>query len=144
MLFERSKRYYMAPRQDQCVNFGYAAPLPVQLEAGSDATPATVSLSVAKDSASADAILTLKLAELTSHDEMSIGLNGRELSLVDATYTTYGYSYATLEFRLEWDDLVDGVNEISVAVLSRPAMLSSTVTLEGVEIAVDYVTPKQP
>ena len=75
---------------------------------------------------------------------MSISLNGRELSCADATYTTYGYSYSTLEFRLEWDDLVDGVNEISVAVLSRPAMLSSTVTLEGVEIAVDYVTPKQP
>ena len=53
VLFEKSKRYYMAPRQDQCVKFGYAAPLPVQLDAGSDATPATVSLSVVKDSASA-------------------------------------------------------------------------------------------
>ena len=36
------------------------------------------------------------------------------------------------------------LNEISVAVLSQPAKLSSAVTLEGVEIAVGYVTPKQP
>lgn len=144
VLFEKSKRYYMAPRQDQCVKFGYEAPLPVQLDAGADTTPATVCLTVAKDSAGADATLTLKLGESTSHDEMSVSFNGSELSLDDATYTTYGYDYSTLEFELDWDDLVDGVNELSVAVLSRPARLSSVVTLLGVEIAVDYVTPKQP
>ena len=88
--------------------------------------------------------MTLKLGESTSHDVMNVSLNGKDLSCADATYTTYGYSYSTMEFRLEWDALVDGVNEISVAVLSRPAKLSSAVTLEGVEIAVDYVTPKQP
>ena len=65
--------------------------------------------------------MTLKLRESTSHDVMNVSLNGKDLSCADATYTTYGYSYSTLEFRLEWDDLVDGVNEISVAVLSgRP------------------------
>ncbi len=144
VLFEKPKRYYMAPRQDQCVRFGYEAPLPVQIDAGADATPATVCLTVAKDSAEANPTLTLKLGESTSHDEMSIHLNGDVLSLDDATYTTYGYDYSTLELQLDWDDLVDGVNELSVAVLSRPAKLSSAVTLEGVEIAVDYVTPKQP
>jgi hypothetical protein len=40
--------------------------------------------------------------------------------------------------------LVNGPNEISVALLSRPAKLASTVVLQGVEIAVDYVMPKQP
>ena len=75
---------------------------------------------------------------------MSVSFNGTELSLDDATYTTYGYDYSTLEFALDWDDLVDGVNELSVTVLSRPARLSSVVTLLGVEISVDYVTPKQP
>ena len=75
---------------------------------------------------------------------MSVSLNGKDLPCEDATYTTYGYSYSTLEFRLEWGALVDGLNEISVALLSRPAKLSSAVTLEDVEIAVDYVTPKQP
>ena len=119
-------------------------PYLVQLDVGADSPPATVSLSVVKDSASADATLTLKLVESTSHDVMSVSLNGKNLSCADATYTTYGYSYSTMEFRLEWDALVDGANEISVAVLSRPAKLSSAVTLEGVEIAVDYVTPKQP
>ena len=144
VLFEKSKRYYMAPRHDQSVKFGYEAPLPVQPRMGADTAPATVSLSVVKDSMSADTTLTLKLGESTSHDLMSVSLNGRDLSCADATFTTYGYSYSTLEFRLEWDDLVEGVNEISVAVLSRPAKLSSAVTLEGVEIAVGYVTPKQP
>ena len=144
VLFEKPKRYYMAPRQDQCVNFGYEAPLPVQIVAGADATPTKVCLRGAKDSGVADATLTLKLGESTSHDGMSVSLNGLELSLDDATYTTYGYSYSTLEIRLDWDNLVDGVNELSVAVLSRPAGLSSVVTLEGLEIAVDYVTPKQP
>ena len=144
VLFEKSKRYYMAPRQDQCVRFGYEAPLPVQIDAGENATPAKICLTVAKDSISADATLTLKLGESTSHDGMSVSLNGIELSLDDATYTTYGYNYSTLEFELDWDDLVDGVNEITIAVLSRPAMLSSVVTLLGVELSVGYVTPKQP
>lgn len=144
VLFEKPKRYYMAPRQDQSVKFGYEAPLPVQIGVGADGDPATVGLTVVKDSPSADALLTLKLGESTSHDEMSVHLNGKELCRADATYTTYGYTYSTLEFRLEWDALVDGVNEISIAHLSRPAKLSSAVILEGVEIAVDYVTPKQP
>ena len=144
VLFEKPKRYYMAPRQDQCVRFGYEAPLPAQLDMGADATPTTVCLTVAKDSAEANATLTLKLGESTSHDGMSVSINGIELSLDDATYTTYGYDFSTLEFRLDWDDLVDGPNEISITVLSRPAILSSVVTLLGVEISVDYVTPKQP
>ena len=134
----------MAPRHDQSVKFRYEAPLPVQPKMGADTAPATVSLSVVKDSMSADATSTLKLGESTSHDVTSVSLNGNELSCADATYATYGYSYSTLVFRLEWGGLVDGVNEISVAVLARPAKLSSAVTLEGVEIAVGYVTPKQP
>ena len=144
VLFEKPKRYYMAPRQDQCVRFGYEAPLPVELDAGADATPATVCLTVAKDSTEASVILTLKLGESTSKDGMSVSFNGTELSFDDATYTTYGYDYSTLELQLDWDDLVDGVNELSIAVLSRPAKLSSAVTLLGVELSVDYVTPKQP
>ena len=144
VLFEKPKRYYMAPRQDQCVKFGYSAPLPVQLDVGLDARPATVGLSVVKDSTDANATLTLKLGESTSHDEMTVHLNGKELALDDAIYTAYGYDYSTLEFLLDWDALVDGMNELSVALLSRPAKLSSAVTLEGVEIAVHYVTPKQP
>ena len=144
VLFEKPKRYYMAPRQDQCVRFGYEASLPVQIDAGADASPATVCLTVAKDSPDASVTLTLKLGESTSQDGMSVSFNGVELSLNDATYTTYGYDYSTLELQLGWDDLVDGVNELSVAVLSRPAKLSSVVTLFGVELSVDYVTPKQP
>ena len=144
VLFEKPKRYYMAPRQDQCVKFGYSAPLPVQLDVGPDARPATVGLSVVKDSTDANSTLTLKLGESTSHDVMTVHLNRKELALDDATYTTYGYDYSTLEFCLDWDALVDGMNELSVALLSRPANLSSAVTLEGVEIAVRYVTPKQP
>ena len=144
VLFEKQKRYYMAPRQVQCVKFGYNAPLPVQLDVGTDARPATVGLSVVKDSTDANATLTLKLGESTSHDEMTFHLNGKELALDDAIYTTYGYDYSTLEFCLDWDALVNGMNELSVALLSRPANLSSAVTLEGVEIAVRYVTPKQP
>ncbi|MYB48549.1 MAG: family 10 glycosylhydrolase [Dehalococcoidia bacterium] len=144
VLFEKPKRYYMAPRQDQCVRFGYDASLPVQIEAGADASPTKVCLTVAKDSPDASVTLTLKLGESTSQDGMSVSFNGVELSLDDATYTTYGYDYSTLELQLGWDDLVDGVNELSVAVLSRPAKLSSVVTLLGVELSVDYVTLKQP
>ena len=117
VLFEKPKRYYMAPRQDQCVRFGYEAPLPVQIDVGADSK---VALTVVKDSASANATLTLKLGESTSHDGMSVSLNELELSLDGATYTTYGYDYSTLEFQLDWDDLVDGTNEISVSILSRP------------------------
>ncbi len=144
VLFEKPKRYYMTPRHDKCVMFGYNAPLPVELDVGPEADPATVSLTIVKDSSDANAVLELKLVESTSHDVMSVRLNGKELSQDDVIYTTYGYTYSTFEFPLEWDDVVDGVNEISVTHLSRPSNLSSKVSLEGVEIGVDYVTPKQP
>ena len=86
--------------------------------------PATVCLTVAKDSAEANVTLTLKLGESTSHDEMSVSINEIELSLDDATYTTYGYDYSTLEFQLDWDDLVDGANGI---IHRRPRPAGQTV-----------------
>jgi hypothetical protein len=144
VLADKPKRYFMAPRQPQSVKYGYDAPLPVALAVGADEAPTTVSLYVAEDPLRADATLALKLVESTSHDEMTVFLNGKELSGANGTYTTYGYSYSTLEFRLERGALRKGPNEISIALLSRPANLASTVTLTGVEIAVDYVTPKQP
>jgi len=143
VLADKPKRYYMAPRQDQSVGWGYNAPLPVDLSVGADEAK-MVSLYVAEDISRADATLTLKLAESTSHDGMTISLNGKELLQAERTYTAYGYTYSTIEYRLDRGALVNGPNEISVALLSRPAKLASTVVLQGVEIAVDYVMPKQP
>ena len=140
ILSEKAKRYYMAPRHTQGVRFGYDALLPVSLEA----EPVTLRLYVAEDCQRANAILTLKLGESTSHDLMRVQFNGRELPQADATYTAFGYEYSTLEFRLDPGALAHGENEISIALLSRPSNLASAVVIEGVEIAVDYVTPKQP
>ena len=140
ILSEKAKRYYMAPRHTQGVRFGYDALLPASLEDG----PVTLRLYVAEDCQRANAILTLKLGESTSHDLMRVQFNGRELPQADATYTAFGYEYSTLEFRLDPGALAHGENEISIALLSRPSNLASTVVIEGVEIAVDYVTPKQP
>ena len=140
ILSEKAKRYYMAPRHTQGVQFGYDALLPASLEAG----PVTLRLYVAEDCQRANAILTLKLGESTSHDLMRVQFNGRELPQADATYTAFGYEYSTLEFRLDPGALAHGENEISIALLSRPSNLASAVVIEGVEIAVDYVTPKQP
>ena len=140
ILSEKAKRYYMAPRHTQGVRFGYDALLPACLEAG----PVTLRLYVAEDCQRANAILTLKLGESTSHDLMRVQFNGRELPQADATYTAFGYEYSTLEFRLDPGALAHGENEISIALLSRPSNLASAVVIEGVEIAVDYVTPKQP
>lgn len=140
ILSEKAKRYYMAPRHTQGVRFGYDALLPASLEAG----PVTLRLYVAEDCQRANAILTLKLGESTSHDLMRVQFNGRELPQADATYTAFGYEYSTMEFRLDPGALAHGENEISIALLSRPSNLASAVVIEGVEIAVDYVTPKQP
>lgn len=140
ILSEKAKRYYMAPRHTQGVRFGYDALLPASLEAG----PVTLRLYVAEDCQRANAILTLKLGESTSHDLMRVQFNGRELPQADATYTAFGYEYSTLEFRLDPGALAHGENEISIELLSRPSNLASAVVIEGVEIAVDYVTPKQP
>lgn len=144
ILSEKPKRYYMAPRHAQCVQFGYDAPLPVSLDAGPATPPVTLRLYIAEDCQRANAVLTLKLRESTSLDLMRVDLNGRELDQADAAYTTFGYEYSTLEFRLDQGALTHGENEISVALLSRPSNLSSDVVIEGVEVAVDYVTPRQP
>lgn len=140
ILSEKAKRYYMAPRHTQGVQFGYDAPLPASLDAG----PLTLRLYVEEDCQRANAVLTLKLGESTSHDLMRVEFNGRELPQAESTYTTFGYEYSTLEFRLDRGALAHGENEISIALLSRPSNLASAVVIEGVEIAVDYVTPKQP
>ena len=140
----KPKRYSVAPKQESSVAFGYEAQLPVPLAVGADVPPTTVNIYVADDPLLAVATLTLKLAESTSHDGMTVTLNGNELLTVDATYTPFGYSYSTMEFHPEPGALREGGNEISVALLSRPPMLSSTVVLQGVEIGVDFVTTKQP
>ena len=144
VLSGKPKRYCMAPKQESSVAFGYEAQLPIPLTVGADVSPTTVNMFVADDPLLTVSTLTLKLAESTSHDVMTVTLNGNELSTVDATYTPYGYNYSTIEFCLQPGTLREGENQISVSLLSQPAILTSTVVLKSVEIGVDYVTTKQP
>ena len=144
VLSRKPKRYCVAPKQESSVAFGYEAQLPIPLTVGADVSPTTVNMFVADDPLLTVSTLTLKLAESTSHDVMTVTLNGNELSTVDATYTPYGYNYSTIEFCLQPGTLREGENQISVSLLSQPAILTSTVVLKSVEIGVDYVTTKQP
>ena len=144
VLAEKPRRYYMAPRQEQSVKFGYDAQLPLDLELGRKAPGQTVSLYVAENARRADMTLRLKLAESTSHDSMTVTLNGNALPHTSSRYTSHGYSYSWLEYPLKSGSLPEGPNEIGVALHSRPSNLTSTVVLEGLEIAVEYPRAEAP
>ena len=138
---EQPKRYVLPSRTSATDKYGYVAQLPIPLEVGREPPGHTICLTVADEPERARALLRLRLGQSTSHDSMTVSLNGRELPNESSRRTSHGYNYAWIEYPLERGLLRRGRNEVGVTLHSRPHNLTSQVVLEGVELRVDYPKP---
>ena len=143
-LTEEQPKHYVVRRQSEVADqHGYSSPLPLPLTTGLDAAGQTVPLYVADDSKKVRATLRLRLNDTTTHDSMTVSLNGQPLATDTCWRTTIGYLAAWLDYPLPRGVLHRGRNVVGVAVHRRPDNLAGQVILESVELKVEY-PPQEP
>ena len=142
LLAERPKHYVVRRNDEAAAGWGYTGQLPVTLTPGTDAPGQAVQVYVADDSKGGEATLRVRLTDSTTHDSITISLNGEPLPEETARRTSHSYSYSWLEFPLRAGALRRGVNEVAVALHARPSNLSSALVLDSVEIVVGYTSPQ--
>ena len=141
-LGEKPKHYVVRRHDEAAASFGYTAQLPVTLTEGKDAPGQAVQVYVADSSDRAEARLRLRLSDSTTHDSITVSFNGAPLAEEGSRRSSHGYTYAWLEFDLPGGALRNGVNEVAVAVHSRPPNLASPLVMDSVEIIVNYSKPQ--
>ncbi len=155
MVKEQNKHYVLARRSQAAAALGYDHPLPHPLSAGAQAHE--ISFYIADDIEAAAARLAqvrlrLYFSNIVSADRFAISLNGRSLAdetcrrlrkTEDDTFPHSGPRNFWLDFLLQDVRPARGWNTLSVALDSRPPGLEGMVTLEEVEVFVDY-TPYPP
>ena len=148
-LLREKTKHYVAPRNDQedfaaghgyaLDSVGFAPQVPIELTTGLDAPGQTVRLFVADGPDYQEALLRVRLMGSTTHDSLTISLNGEALPSDTSRRTEHGgYFYAWLEYPLAPGQLREGRNEVGVALHARPQNLTAHVLLEGVELIVTY------
>ena len=149
LLAGKPKHYVVRRHLDHAAAQRYTAPLPLTLTTGLDAPGETAELLVADVQDDSDARLRVRLRSSTSHDSLTVSLNGRPLPADTARRTSHGYSptegpsaevvgtpYSWLEYPLADGILRDGRNEVGVALHSRPPRLDGKVIWDGLELIV--------
>ena len=143
LLKEKAKHYVVRRHDEDSASYGYTSSLKVKMTTGLDAPGHIVPLFVSDELGRADARLRVRLTGSTAHDSLTVSLNGTALPPEACERTEQdGYYGAWLEYRLARGVLVNGRNEVGVALHSRPWNLTVPVFLESVELVVDYPAPR--
>lgn len=141
------KHYVLRRRTEQSAKLGYDAALPVELRAADGSRRGQVPFHIADDiEAAGDNVrqvrLRLYVRDLVSADRLTVLLNG--VSLADEPCTrSFGDAIAPyvgqlLEFPLRTVRPRKGRNILEVSLDGRPADLASSVSVEEVEVRVEY------
>ena len=153
LLSQETKHYVVRGHKEDAASHDYTAQLPVLLINGQDVPGQTVRLFIADDPEQVDAILRVRLRFTTTHDSLTVSLNGQALSNdtcrrephnytpVEATLSGRGISsvaYTWLEYPVPLGVLRNGANEVGVAIHSRPPNLEGQVVLDRVDLIVKY------
>ena len=151
LLVDGPKRYKLRRYHEEAASYGYTAQLPLTLTTGLEPPGQTVELFVADPPERFDATLRLRLLYATSHDSITVSLNGLALPEERMRRTSHGYGpsegpnayvvgvpYYWLEYPLARGALRSGRNEVAVALRARPAKLAGQVVLDGVELLVTH------
>ena len=138
-LLNEKPKHYVVRREDEVSDrYGYGSQLPVTLTTGQDAPGETVAFYIADDPDKGRATLRLRLWDTTTHDSMTVSVNGTALPGDTARRTTIGFSQAWLDYPVPRGVLRKGRNEMGVAILTRPGNLTGQVRIESVEVKVEY------
>ena len=143
---EGNKRYVLRRRSQAAADLGYDAPLPFAIEAADPARRYSVPFHIADDIASAsDRIrqvrLSINIANVVTQDRFTILLNGQSLA-GETCLREFGRLDAArgqwLDFHLEQVRPAKGQNVLEISLDARPAGLEGGVTIEEVEVIVEY------
>lgn len=141
---ERSKHYFVSPRIEDAAALGYDHPLPLQLE-GNSPKSSSVPFHVADDCRS-DRVgrtrLLLRVRNLVTADTLELSLNGSSLEGESMRRTSHRYDFQWLEYTLGKALPRPGENLLSARLASRPEGLGGGVTIDRMEILVEYEGPR--
>jgi hypothetical protein len=141
---DRDKHYVVAHREPDATRYGYGQPLPLPIERADATARFPVRFYIADDCSSKrirSVRLMLKVANMVGPDRFIVRLNGASLDGEPLRRTSHRYGFQWLDFTLAAIRPRRGENLLEVALASRPEGLEGGVTLEQVEVAVDYGLP---
>ena len=147
LIREATKRYVVTRRSKDAAEMGYDHPLPVSIPSADPGKWYEIPFSVADDiAASAGRVrqvrLRITIHELVTADRLEIRLNDASLKgercLRSYPDSAVPYQGQTLEFHLRDVLPKRGRNVLSLCLESRPSLLESVMTVESVEVFVEY------
>ena len=141
---ERTKHHFVSPRQEDAAALGYDHPLPLQLE-GNSPRSSTVPFYIADDCRSdrvARTRLLLRVRNLVTADNLELSLNGSSLAGEPMRRTSHRYDFQWLEYTLSKVLPRPGENVLSARLASRPEGLGGGVTVDQMEVLVEYAGPQ--
>ena len=143
-LAEKPKHYVVTHNDASAESYGYPGQLPLTLTPSLDAPDQIVRLYAADDPERAYASLRLRILNTTSHDSITVSLNGSPLQEETCRRTLHSFTYYWLEYPLPRGALRRGRNEVGIALRSRPPNLAGRVVLDNVELLVSHSRPVAP
>ena len=153
---ERTKRYVLATREPQAAEAGYDAAIPVDVPGPGQGKSASISFHLADDFEGAahrirQVQLRMRFKYLASADRLTVLLNGESLAgeactrdlgryvlTTPSPHIDEQYSAQWLEFDLTSVRPRQGRNVLEVSLDGRPEDLTGTVSVEDVEVVVEY------
>ena len=144
-LKEKDKHYVVPRRQDDVAALGYDHPLPLRLPGADAGTVREIPFFVADDPGServGRARLLIKVNNLVTADNFEVKLNGVSLSQEPVRRTSHRYEFQWLEYELLQQRPRQGTNELGVSLIARPPGLAGGITIDQVELLVEYALPQ--
>ena len=141
---ERSKHHFVSVRQEDATALGYSHPLPLQLKVNGPKN-SSIPVYVADDCSSgrvARTRLLLKVQNLVTADDLKLSLNGSSLAGEALRRTSHRYDFQWLEYTLSRVLPRPGENLLVAKLVSRPKGLGGSVTIDQVEVLVEYDEPQ--
>lgn len=144
---EANKRYFVRRRSERGAEMGYDAPLPIDIPEADPSKRYSIPFSIADDLVGAkervrQVHLRINLRNLVSADRVTVLLNGESLvgetCLRESGWFINPYSGQWLEFHLERVRPRRGKNTLEISLDGRPAGFASGITIEEVEVFVEY------
>jgi hypothetical protein len=140
------KRYVLTRRQEEATSMGYGAPLPLAMPGAAPEQRYRLPLFVADDLAAAATLrrvsLRMKVLGMVGSDQLGLWLNGESLSaaprVLRPSDPLLPYDGLELELELQAVRPRPGRNWLEVALLARPAGLAGGLSIEEVELQVEY------
>ena len=142
---EKDKHYVVPRRQDDVAALGYDHPLPLPIPRADAQTVHEIPFYVGDDPG-AERVgrvrLLIRVNNLVADDQLKVMLNGVSLSGELMRRTSHRYEFQWLDYELVQQRPRQGHNVLSVCLTSRPQGLSGGVTIDQVELLVEYAHPR--